>query len=223
MEAMAARLCADLETFQPAGAVSLAGYSFAGLLAYEMARQLKARGREIRLLAIFDTGPDLSAGGGARGAATRVWLCLKNLPVWIDEDLIRSLDRDTAGRLWRSLKKHVRAGFRFRSAAPGVVPRVDHLFDVTQWSPGLYALVENNLKILGAFEYRPYDGDIVLFRARARPLLHAQTWDLGWQPLTRSVRVIPAPGNHHTLMLEPHVQHVARGLGAIVQAAESAV
>lgn len=223
MEAMAARLCADLEGFQPAGAVSLAGYSFAGLLAYEMARQLKARGRKIRLLAIFDTGPDLSAGGGARGAATRAWLCLKNLPVWIDEDLIRSLDRDTVGRLWRSLKKHVRAGFRFRSAAPGVVPRVDHLFDVTQWSPALYALVENNLKILGAFEYRSYDGDIVLFRARARPLLHAQTWDLGWQPLARSVRVIPAPGNHHTLMLEPHIQQVARGLGAVVDEAESGV
>src|SRR6185369_16906278 len=40
MEAMAARFCADLETLQPAGAVSLVGYSFAGLLAFEMERQL---------------------------------------------------------------------------------------------------------------------------------------------------------------------------------------
>src|SRR5262249_48602179 len=64
MEAMAARFWADLETVHPAGAVSLVAYSFAGLLAY-------------------DTGPDLSAGGGARGAATHTWLFLKNLPVWI--------------------------------------------------------------------------------------------------------------------------------------------
>jgi thioesterase domain-containing protein len=223
MEAMAARFCADLETLQPAGAVSLVGYSFAGLLAFEMARQLKSRGRKIKLLVIFDTGPDLSAGGGARGAATRAWLVLKNLPVWIHEDLIRSLDRDTVGRLRRSLQKHVRARFRYRSAVPGFVPKVEHLFDVSHWSPGLYALVENNLKILGAFEYRPYDGDIVLFRARARPLLHPQTWDLGWQPLARSVRVIPSPGNHHTLMHDPHVHYVARGLGAIVRASESGV
>ena len=223
METMAARFCTDLETWQPTGAISFAGYSFAGLLAYEMARQLKARGRQIRLLVIFDTGPDLSAGGGARGAATRAWLFLKNLPVWIDEDLIRSLDRDTVGRLRRSLQKHVRARFRYRSAVPGFVPKVEHLFDVSQWSPALYALVENNLKILGAFAYQPYDGNIVLFRARARPLLHPQTWDLGWQPLARGVRVIPAPGNHHTLMLEPHIQHVARGLGAVVRASESGV
>src|SRR5689334_3029259 len=31
MEAMAARFCADLEALQPASAVSLVGYSFAGL------------------------------------------------------------------------------------------------------------------------------------------------------------------------------------------------
>ena len=72
MEAMAARLCADLAAFQPEGPGSLAGYSFAGLLAYEMARQLRASGREIRLLAIFDTGPDLSAArrGTRRGDAS---------------------------------------------------------------------------------------------------------------------------------------------------------
>jgi len=222
MEAMAARLCADLAAFQPEGPGSLAGYSFAGLLAYEMARQLRASGREIRLLAIFDTGPDLSADGGVRDVATRVRLCLANLPAWIAEDLIHSMDRNTPGRLWRSIRKHVRAGFRFRRAAPGVVPRVDHLFDVTHWTAELHAHVENNLRILGTFQYRPYDGDIVLFLARARPLFHAQTWDLGWQSLARSVRVVPTPGNHQTLMLEPHIQHVARSLGAVVQAAELA-
>lgn len=221
IEAMAARLCADLMAFQPQGPVSLAGFSFAGLLAYEMARQLRAAGRDIRVLAIFDTGPDQSAGGGVRALPARVRLCLANLPAWIAEDLIRSMGRDTPGRLWRSLKKHVRAGFRFRPAAPGVVPKVNHLFDVGDWTPELYAHVENNLRILGSFQYRPYDGDLVLFRARARPLLHAQTWDLGWQSLARSVRVIPTPGNHHTLMLEPHIHYVARSLAAVVEAAES--
>jgi hypothetical protein len=146
-------------------------------------------------------------------------LGLANLPAWIAEDLIRSMDRNTPGRLWRSIKKYVRVGFRYRAAVPGEVPRVDHLFDVSRWTPELYAHVENNLRILGAFHYLPYDGDIVLFRARVRPLFHAQTWDLGWQLLARAVRVIPTPGNHHTLMLEPHVQHVARSFAAVVAAA----
>ena len=170
MESMAAAFCADLTAFQPEGPLALAGYSFGGLLGYEMARQLKAAGRDIRLLVIFDTGPDLSAGGGVRDTATRAWLCLKNLPMYIYEDLICSFDKDTPSRLWRSLKKQARAGFRIRhSAAPGIVPNVEELFDVSQWTPELYAHVKNNLTILGAFQYRSYDGDIVLFRARARP------------------------------------------------------
>jgi thioesterase domain-containing protein len=220
MEAMASRFCADLTTFQPEGPVSLAGYSFGGLLAYEMARQLKASGREIRLLAIFDTGPDLSARGGARDSLMRIGLGLRNVPVWIVEDLIRSFDRKTPGRLWKSVKKQVRSVFgRPGSAVPGVVPRVDHLFDVTRWSPELYAHVDNNMKILGAFQYRTYDGEVVLFRARVRPLLHAHTRDLGWESLARTVRVVEVPGNHHTLMLEPHIRVVSRSLREVLEAA----
>ena len=214
MEAAAARYCDDIQVFQPQGPIALAGFSFGGLLAYEVARQLSAAGRDIALLAIFDTGPDLSAGGSLKDRATRVMLFLQNLPRWMFEDLIRSANRDTPVALWRSIRKYISRSSRV--ATPGALPRVEHLFDVSGWSPALYVHVENNLRILSAFEYRPYPGQVVLFRARVRPLFHAQTWDLGWAAVASQVRVVETPGNHHTIMEPPHIRFVAARLREIV-------
>src|SRR5581483_9438699 len=50
IEEMAAQYVADLLRFQPAGPFYLGGYCFGGLVAYEMARQLKAQGHETALL-----------------------------------------------------------------------------------------------------------------------------------------------------------------------------
>ncbi len=66
LEAIAARCVEDLCAFQPEGPYRLAGYSFAGMLAFEMARQLSADGREVDLAAIIDTGA-IRAGSGASG------------------------------------------------------------------------------------------------------------------------------------------------------------
>lgn len=219
IQSMASALCADLMAFQPQGPFALAGYSFGGLLAYEMARQLKAAGREVRLLVIFDTGPDLSSRGGVP-AATRVWRCLQNLPMYVYEDLICSLGKETPARLWRSVKNHARRGlWKRRGNAPLIAPKAEHLFDIREWSEDLYAHVDNNLKLIAAVKYLPYDGEVVLFRARARPLLLAHSWDLGWQTLTRSVKVIRTPGNHHTLMISPYIRRVAQSLREVVEAA----
>src|SRR5262249_11324032 len=58
LEALAAHHVEQLCRFQPGGAFRLAGYSFAGMLVYEIARQLAAKGREVKLLAIYDIGPN---------------------------------------------------------------------------------------------------------------------------------------------------------------------
>jgi thioesterase domain-containing protein len=226
MDAMAARFAAAIRAFQPEGPICLAGYSFGGLLAYEMARQLKASGRDIRLLAIFDTGPDFSKGGSLKDRWTRVRLCLQNVPRWIEEDVIRSFGPETPARLWRSVLKLAGALIwrRFHAAAtPGSFARVEHLFDVSNWSPALYAHVENNLRILGAFRYRGYDGQLTLFRARVRPLFHAHTWDLGWQTVARDVRVVETPGNHHTLMQVPHIRVLGQKLRDVLDDGSSPI
>jgi amino acid adenylation domain-containing protein len=54
---MAKRYMQEIRKIQPEGPYRIGGYSFGGLVAYEMAQQLEAQGEEMALLALFDTYP----------------------------------------------------------------------------------------------------------------------------------------------------------------------
>jgi thioesterase domain-containing protein len=60
MEEIAAYYVREILEQNPHGPFNLAGYSFGGIVAFEMAKQLKASGREVNMLAIFDTNADHS-------------------------------------------------------------------------------------------------------------------------------------------------------------------
>ncbi|WP_175795784.1 thioesterase domain-containing protein, partial [Burkholderia ambifaria] len=55
LEAIAARFVAMMRGIQPEGPYRVAGWSFGGLIAYEIATQLLAQGQEIEFLGVFDT------------------------------------------------------------------------------------------------------------------------------------------------------------------------
>ena len=55
IEEMAAHYLSEIRTVQAKGPYQLGGFSFGGLVAYEMACQLLAQGEEVSLLALFDT------------------------------------------------------------------------------------------------------------------------------------------------------------------------
>jgi len=63
--AMAAHYIAEMRTVQPRGPYFLGGFSFGGLIAYEIAQQLRALGEEAALLVLFDTYPGSSKTGTA--------------------------------------------------------------------------------------------------------------------------------------------------------------
>jgi thioesterase domain-containing protein len=54
VEAMAAEYLANMRTLQPQGPYFLGGYSFGGLVAFEMAHQLRQQGQEVALLLLVD-------------------------------------------------------------------------------------------------------------------------------------------------------------------------
>ncbi len=55
MEDIAANYIAEIIAQNPTGPYALAGYSLGGTIAYEMAHQLMAMGKEVKMLAVFDT------------------------------------------------------------------------------------------------------------------------------------------------------------------------
>jgi len=54
---MAERYIQEIRRVQPEGPYRIGGYSFGGLVAYEMAQQLEAQGEDTAVLALFDTYP----------------------------------------------------------------------------------------------------------------------------------------------------------------------
>lgn len=60
-QAMAARYVASLQTIQPEGPYQLVGFCGGGLIAFEIARQLRAQGQEVDVLVMIEprAGPDL--------------------------------------------------------------------------------------------------------------------------------------------------------------------
>jgi thioesterase domain-containing protein len=57
IEEMALHYIHEIRSVQPNGPYFFGGFSFGGLVAYEMARQLRAGGEEVGLLVLFDTYP----------------------------------------------------------------------------------------------------------------------------------------------------------------------
>lgn len=57
VEEMAADYIRDVQQVQPQGPYFLGGYSFGGMVALEMAQQLRAQGEEVALVALLDTFP----------------------------------------------------------------------------------------------------------------------------------------------------------------------
>jgi thioesterase domain-containing protein len=70
IEDLAAHFVHELITHQPDGPYQLGGYCLGGLTAFEMARQLRAMGREVRALVLFGTmsPPALRPANRARAA-----------------------------------------------------------------------------------------------------------------------------------------------------------
>lgn len=57
IEEMASHYLREIASIQPRGPYFFGGFSFGGLVAYEMAQQLRAQGEEVGLLVLFDTYP----------------------------------------------------------------------------------------------------------------------------------------------------------------------
>jgi len=63
---MAENYIKEIRRVQPEGPYRIGGYSFGGLVAYEMAQQLRAQDQEVSLLALFDTYPGKMESRGSQ-------------------------------------------------------------------------------------------------------------------------------------------------------------
>ena len=214
---MASAYAGEILTLQPSGAVHLAGWSFGGLVAVEVARQLRQAGREVAPVYVLDGMAKLHASGEPS-----------------DEDLIACMAMELLGgqlddRLWALLDAQrgtidPARGFQQLLAAARAAGIPTEAAESAQLEPVLRVMQSN---IRAACDYLPpqNDADVVLLRCTA-PLpaqlkkmhelfgsTHSDPQN-GWAPFCRELRVIPVAGDHLSLIFEPHVAEIAELLRA---------
>jgi len=206
MEEIAAFYIKELVEQNPSGPYAIAGYSFGGYVALEMAQQLKAMGKEVKMLAMFDTNAQESEYhySAMRKLGLKV---LRQFPkaVWFTRSLLRNpadtirYQQDHAKRIWGSLMRRV--GLQYEP------PQEEAGFDL------ISHIVEKHETAYLHYTMKPYDGVIDLFKAQTRLYFVEDSRFLGWKKFARKgVRVHNVPGDHKMMMLPPNDKTFAKVL-----------
>jgi amino acid adenylation domain-containing protein len=204
VESMAAHYIRAMRTVQPEGPYSLGGFSAGGIVAFEMARQLRDSGCEVGFLAIVDSSCE-----------PPVWTLLKNKAVAESYERIVRIVRWNAGYMNRigprqfARKKVRNFGMNARIAGFAALNGLASLVHGTS-SRWALPVEEAFLHALGKYRPAPFAGDATLLltfdSGNYNPELVA-----GWMKLvTGKLDVCRIAARHDDLLNAPQVDDVAR-------------
>jgi amino acid adenylation domain-containing protein len=233
VETMAESYVQAILRARPEGPYHLGGWSLGGLIAFEIARQMAARGLDVGTVAMFDTAAP--AARGRSGMAHAVTSSLREL---CREAAALLSDDPRDERLMFQLAHELARGFggdprrlvgQLRAIAPErrldhvlkffELDRVYHLETSPQRVRQLWNVLRANLVAAARYQPEPFVGRVLLFRADQRR--DAGSGGLGWETLALGgVTVHSVAGDHASILKAPAVAHMATVLEAELEAAE---
>jgi thioesterase domain-containing protein len=218
VEDLAAHYIETLKTVQPEGPYILGGWSFGGIVAYEMAQQLVAQGQKVSHLLLLDSGARTSSGEDIEDevedddAALLVNLLSEDLPISTENLRQFQGDEQIDYILKRAMEEHL--------APPDV--------EVAQ-ARSLLRVYRTNEKAGRKYVPQVYPDTITLFKTakptvtpssdgsaaseRMKKIIQDPT--MGWGELVAGgVRVVDVPGTHITMVRPPHIETLAMRIRA---------
>ncbi|WP_442937951.1 amino acid adenylation domain-containing protein [Nostoc sp.] len=225
VEDVAACYIQELFVVQPQGPYFLAGHSFGGKLAFEMAQQLLRKGHKVALVAILDTtAPFHQNNPSAFDLDNTKWLAelADTIEVVYGKKMDCSVDT-LQSMVWEDQLKYVLE--RLKNA--DILPPDD---EITQLNNMVQLLKAN--AVVNYLPQEVYPTKITLLRAKENvvkvdesnsevlsEILQNLHW--GWSKFSAEpVDVHFVPGNHVTMMNLPHVQVLAEKLKACIEQAQ---
>ncbi len=203
IEGLAARFCQEIQLRQPSGPYTLLGYSFGGLVVFEMARQLHGQGAAINWLGIIDT----DAPGYPQ---QRPW--------WqrLSRHLRQFRKRSRADR-WEYLGQRLgklRSGSRIGSGKVWPPSESSELSEQTR------GVIEGQWRAVSQYTGGPYTGSMSLFSSGSLP-----EWlemclpdpQLGWGSLVKgNIESRILPGEHLALLTGQSLNQLVEMLDEIL-------
>lgn len=199
MEDIAAYYVSEILKQNPDGPYALAGYSLGGIIGFEMARQLKAMGKEIKMLAMFDTYADNSNYFNPF-LLNITKKFRRQFPKMLF--IIRSFFRQP----WQTFlyqAEFVKGKFRKLFGIKAKNEEHGPSYDDKLAAKYEYAYVN--------YKMTPYDGVIDLFKVKTRLYYLDDMIYLGWNQFAqKGVNVYEISGDHKTFLYPPHDKEFAR-------------
>jgi amino acid adenylation domain-containing protein len=206
LEQLIAPYLAVLRSHARPSSCLLAGHSFAGLIAFEVAHRLQEQGDKVDLVILFDTWAKYPT---AREVAWRQWR--RNWKRDPDQSSADQLSQSFGLRLKHSwlvtqwmLMQEARAVYRAlvpRRGERGPSNMVDE-----QGAPVPWEHIEKlYVKILESYRPRPLNARGILFRSEPPDEKYPRAFDdsLGWSNLfAGGLKIIPVPGDHYSAIRE---------------------
>ena len=201
VEATAHHFITLMQTLQSEGPYRIGGYSFGGLVAYEMAQQLRATGETTEHLIMFDTE---NTGVGVR---------LLTLP----ERLAAGwrLGGSDFGSKVKGLTGRVASGLKSRKEVEAETAEARALLNQDKAATGPLRIVQvrdTHVDAMAEYKIRPYPGSMLLLRSTAPSDKYERLPDYGWERMVGSLEIRHVPGNHLQLFDPENADELAQTL-----------
>ena len=185
IEDMAAYYIKALRTVQPEGPYCIGGWSFGGLVAFEMAQQLTASGQKVALLAVLDTLAPAS---------------INKPSLWDACQFIFT----TVGRyIWPFLLDYL---YLLMPVALMPLESKRRILRELSLRP-MFPVFQANSKATLDYVPQVYQGRITLLKSKTNVKNSDEDLTMGWSQLTsEKVDLHLVPGNHLSMLKKPHVQ-----------------
>ena len=215
VEAVARTHVQAIARFQPEGPIVLGGWSAGAIVALEMARQLRAMGRDVPLLVALDGAPCNTDAGLRRWDPRYLLKLVANLPGWFHHHVACAASPAAFGR-----EIAEKIAFRVRTVLPKLKSdqpldhgAVEGLLNNPGFAAGQRAFIRAMYDAIRAYVPRPYDGDVLVYEARTQPLDHLMQIGATWRKIARNVEIVPLAGIHDRLLRRPALDDLSRDLG----------
>jgi amino acid adenylation domain-containing protein len=234
IEDMAAHYIEALRRVQPEGPYYLGGWSFGGLVAFEMAQQLLSSGHQVALLVILDTLAPVPGNMPSLGDGFKFILTTVARSIWsffIDYFYLITAPNKNQGNSFTprfpNFNKFIQ-GFRTNefwhsllgeAVIANLMPEESRRRILSELNilPMLRVYQANSQATLN-YVPQVYPNSITVLRTSVQSSIAHQDLTLGWSKLAGGkVEVHSVPGNHLTMLKKPHVQVLAEQLRACIE------
>ncbi|MBP5973647.1 amino acid adenylation domain-containing protein [Brasilonema sp. CT11] len=210
IEDMAALYIKEIKSIQPNGPYFLGGYSFGGIVAFEMAQQLHRQGEKVGLLAILD-----SCRPGSEKRLSFFKRLLEHINNFRQQGPAYLQHKLMGWREWGTYQ--IREKYRHFLVTSERLPEDDKHVNV----------IDANILAQSQYIYQVYPGSMTLLRTddQNRDSAVGMQYDplFGWGELVAGgVDVYHTSGSHLTVLEEPHVQALAEKLKLCLEKAHAA-